>query len=323
MYTLGIESTAHTFGVGILKDSKVVANARKTYKPEGGGLVPREAVDFFLDHAYEIYQEALDTAKITSKDLDLITFAKGPGMAPCLKAGAVCARMLAQTLDIPLIGANHCVGHVEIGKLTSGFKDPVVLYVSGGNTQILALEAGRYRVFGETLDAAIGKCLDHFARNAGLEHPGGPKIEKLAREGKELLPMPYTVKGMDFSFSGTLTAASKLLETESLEDVCFSLQEYAFAMLTEATERAIAHTQKSECLLTGGVAANKRLQGMLDIMCRERGASFQTVPFELAGDNGAMIAYTGYLMHKAGIKHTIEDTYVDQNFRTDQVEVVW
>ncbi len=323
MYTLGIESTAHTFGVGILKDDKVIANARKTYQPEEGGLVPREAVDFFVEHAYSLYLEALKTAKIQPKDLDLIVFAKGPGMAPCLKTGAVCARILSQTLEIPLIGANHCVGHVEIGKLTSGFKDPVVLYVSGGNTQILALEAGRYRVFGETLDAAIGKSLDHFARNAGLGHPGGPKIEKLAKKGKELLPMPYIVKGMDFSFSGTLTAATKLLKKEKLEDVCFSLQEYSFAMLTEATERALAHTQKSECLLTGGVAANKRLQDMLKKMCKERGAKFKTVPFELAGDNGAMIALAGYRMHKAGVKHTIKDTYVDQNFRTDQVDVVW
>jgi glycoprotease/Kae1 family metallohydrolase len=223
-------------------------------------------------------------------------------------------------LGIPIIGVNHCVAHVEIGKLATGARDPVVLYVSGGNTQVIAFAEGRYRIFGETLDIAVGNAIDQFARSAGIPHPGGPKIEALAKGGK-WLGLPYVVKGMDLSFSGILTAALDKARTHRLEDVCFSLQEACFSMLTEVTERAMAHTEKREALLTGGVAANKRLQEMLSIMCKERGASFSTVPSELAGDNGAMIAWLGLLAYGSGQRQGLEP--VRQRWRTDDMEVTW
>jgi len=322
MKVLGIESTAHTFGVGVMDEEEVLANERAMLRPEAGGIIPREAMEFHVKNGYEVYNRALEAAGIDEDDLELVAFAKGPGIGPCLRTGAIAGRLVAGKLGIPIIGVNHCIAHIEIGKLSTGLKDPVTLYVSGGNTQIIALEEGRYRIFGETLDAAIGKCIDHFAREAGLKFPGGPKVEELAKKGK-LVKLPYVVKGMDFSYSGMLTAAVRALEKEKLEDVCYSLQEYSFAMLVEATERAIAHTEKSECLLTGGVAANKRLQEMLKIMCEEREPTveFRTVPMELSGDNGTMIAWLGEIMWKSGVKPGPES--ILQRFRTDEVEVTW
>ncbi|MFQ5621615.1 MAG: KEOPS complex N(6)-L-threonylcarbamoyladenine synthase Kae1, partial [Candidatus Nanoarchaeia archaeon] len=236
--------------------------------------------------------------------------------------GATAARILAFKLGKPLVGVNHPIAHIEIGKLTTGAKDPVITYVSGGNSQLLAFTEGRYRIFGEVIDVAIGNTIDQFARQAELGHPGGPKVEKLAKKGK-WVELPYVVKGMDLSFSGILTAAVDKLKKEKLEDVCFSLQETCFAMLTEVTERAMAHTDKNEVLLTGGVAANKRLQEMLEIMCRERDAKFYVVPREYSGDNGVMIGWTGLLAYKSGQRQKPEETRIDRYWRTDDVDVTW
>jgi glycoprotease/Kae1 family metallohydrolase len=187
---------------------------------------------------------------------------------------------------------------------------------------VIAFEEGKYRVFGETLDIAIGNCIDQFARAANLGSPGGPIVEKLARNGK-YIPLPYVVKGMDLSFSGIYTAAVEAIKKHRVEDVCHSLQETAFAMLTEVTERALAHTEKDEVMLVGGVGINRRLQEMLSTMAREHGATFSVPPAEFLGDNGAMIAWLGILMYSSGERRKIEDTTVKQRFRTDEVVVRW
>jgi N6-L-threonylcarbamoyladenine synthase/protein kinase Bud32 len=221
------------------------------------------------------------------------------------------------------------VGHIEIGKLATGASDPVTLYVSGGNTIVSAFEAGRYRVFGETLDIAIGNCLDVFARAAGLKQrkgvPFGAVVEELARKSKQFVPLPYTVKGMDLSFSGLLTAAVQTFQKKnySIEDICFSLQEVAFSMLTEVTERALAHTKKPEILLTGGVAANKKLQSMLNFVAEDHDAHFCVVPLKFAADNGAMIAWTGILAYKSGLSTPVEMSSVNVKWRLEDVYAPW
>jgi len=245
---------------------------------------------------------------------------------PCLRNTAVAARTLALIAKVPLIGVNHCVAHIEIGRLASNVEDAVTLYVSGGNTIVAAYSEGRYRVFGETLDIPVGNLLDAFARTAGLQHPGGPKIESLARKGRQFIELPYTVKGMDLSYSGLLTAVTIKLQENRLEDLCFSLQEVAFSMLTEVTERALAHTEKPAVLLTGGVAANKRLQEMCRIMCEERGAKFFVPSNEFLQDNAAMIAFLGEIMFKKGIfvkGKNIEKLDIKPRERTDDVVVRW
>ncbi len=322
---LGIESTAHEFSLGIVSsDGKILANVGRTYVPEKGGIHPRESAQFFTAVAGEVLDGVLKKSKVKSSDIDAIAFSQGPGLGPCLRTGATVARALATYLGVPLVGVNHCVAHIEIGKLLTGVKDPLTLYVSGGNTIVAAYEAGRYRVFGETLDIAVGNCLDVFAREAGLSHPGGPAIEKLAAKGKNFIQLPYVVKGMDLSFSGLLTAATrKFNEGCKIEDVCFSLQEVAFSMLAEVTERALAHTEKPEVLLTGGVAANKRLESMINSIAEEHEARFYVVPANYAGDNGAMIAWAGLLTYKYGKPISIEESLVKQRWRLDEADVPW
>jgi N6-L-threonylcarbamoyladenine synthase/protein kinase Bud32 len=227
---------------------------------------------------------------------------------------------LPLALDVPLIGVNHCVAHVEIGCFATGCHDPIVLYASGANTQVIGYLNDRYRIFGETLDIGIGNALDKFARSKNLPHPGGPLIESTAKEGS-YIELPYTVKGMDLAFSGLVSAAKDA--KAPLPDVCYSLQETAFAMCVEVTERALSLAGKNEVLLVGGVGANLRLQEMLRTMCEERGAEFFVPERKYLGDNGAMIAYTGKLMLESGTVLPVESSRVNPSFRSDDVEVTW
>jgi N6-L-threonylcarbamoyladenine synthase/protein kinase Bud32 len=329
-YCLGIESTADDFSVGISTfDGEILANIISAYIPEEGGIHPREAARHHAEVASKVLEEAFTKSGIKPQNLSVTAFSQGPGLGPCLRTGATVARALASYLNVPLVGVNHCIAHIEIGKLKTGAKDPITLYVSGGNTIVAAFDSGRYRVFGETLDIALGNCLDVFAREAGLRQregmPFGAIVEKLATKGKKLIPLPYTVKGMDTSFSGLLTAAVNLIKKGEykLEDLCYSLQETAFSMVTEVTERALAHTEKKEVLLTGGVAANKKLQSMVEVIAEEHDAEFCVVPSQFAIDNGAMIAWTGVLSYKCGLVTPIEKSFVKLRWRLEEVEVPW
>ncbi|MCU0798505.1 MAG: bifunctional N(6)-L-threonylcarbamoyladenine synthase/serine/threonine protein kinase [Candidatus Thermoplasmatota archaeon] len=336
MLVLGIESTAHTFGAGIVEDRRVLSNIRDMYVPDGGGIHPREAADHHVRVSDTVITRALEAAKVQGTDLDLVAFSKGPGLGPCLRVGATVARVLSLRYGIPLVAANHCVAHLEIGGML-GVSDPVLLYASGGNTQVIAHLKGRYRVLGETLDIGIGNMLDKLGRELGIPFPAGPVIERIARGENvpglfnggpvaepELLDMPYSVKGMDVSFSGMMTAALSLSRSGyGLPSICHSVQETAFSMLCEVAERAMAHVGADELLLGGGVACNLRLQQMADIMARERGGRSFVPERPLLVDNGAMIAYLAAVMHEHGISHEIGDTIIDQRFRTDQVDVTW
>ncbi len=326
MICLGIETTAHTFGAGIVTDKKkVLANVRDTYTTKSGGIIPVKAAEHHVEVFDKVISDALKEANLRIKDIDVISFSRSPGIGHTLRIGGLAARMLAKRLGKPLVGVNHCIAHLEVGRMLTAAKDPVLLYVSGANTQIIAYEGNKYRIFGETLDGGLGNFLDTFARDMGLGFPGGPKIAKLAARGKNYIPLPYVVKGMDASFGGILTNARQKLHRGNYtkEDICYSLQETVFSMLIEATERAIAHTGKDELLLGGGVACNTRLQEMCRIMCKERGAKCYILKNEFNVDNGAMIAWLGILMHKAGMKIRPEDAIIDPYERTDDVNILW
>ncbi len=324
MISLGIEGTAEKTGVGIVDDEgNILSSVGNQLFPKEGGIHPREAAEH---HAYwipKLIPQAVEEAGIDLTDVDFISFSQGPGLGPALRTVATAARTLSLSLKIPIVGVNHCIGHVEIGKLDTGAINPVSLYVSGGNSQVIAFESGRYRIFGETLDIAVGNCFDHFGRETGLGHPGGPVIEKLALNGS-YVDLPYSVKGMDFSFSGLLSAALRAFKRGvPIEDICFSLQETAFGMLVEVTERALAHTDKNEVLLCGGVSANSRLREMLKIMADEHYANFYMPNMKYCGDNGAMIAWLGQLTNKYFGTDDIKDTHIIQRYRTDEVDVPW
>ena len=329
MIGIGIEGTAHSIGVGVVKKEDgrcmVLSNLIKIFKPKSGGIHPREAANHHANYIADLIYDSVEKSGISFKDIDLVSYSQGPGLGPCLRTAATAARALSLSIDKPIMGVNHCVAHIEIGRGTiRKCTDPVLLYTSGANTQVIAFTEGRYRVFGETLDIGIGNCLDKFGRKIGLEFPCGPKIEKLALGADKYLELPYSIKGMDIAFSGLLTAADQYYKKgERIQDISYSIQETCFAALTEVTERALAHTEKKEVLLGGGVAANNRLRDMVDTMTRERGASFYVPSKDLCVDNGAMISWLGLLMYNSGVRMKIKDSFIDQRFRTDMVDVTW
>ena len=320
---LGFEGTAHTAGVAVIQGKEILANKSATYFPPEGGIHPREAASFLAKEFPKLLNGIVEEISGDISKIDAIAFSQGPGLGPCLRTTATVARAISLTIKKPLIGVNHCVAHVELGRTITKAQDPMVLYVSGGNTQLLTFLNGRYRIMGETLDIAIGNALDTLGREMNLTHPGGPQIEKLAKNGSTLLDLPYTLKGMSFSFSGMVTAAKKLLSKFEYEDISYSFQEYSFAILAEATERALSCTKKESVLLTGGVAANSRLQEMIEDVATEQNSTYYVVPRSLAGDNGVMIAFAGAKQYKTNNSLEIEESFVKPRWRADQVEVGW
>ncbi len=312
---LGLEGTAWNLSAALFAEDLVALHSAP-YIPPKGGIHPREAAQ----HHATMMKEVVSRVLTEPERIRAVAFSQGPGLGPSLRTVATAARALSIALSVPLVGVNHCVAHIEIGRWATGFSDPIVLYASGANTQVLGFLNGRYRIFGETLDIGLGNALDKFARSRDLPHPGGPAIERLAREG-DYIELPYTVKGMDLAFSGLVSAAQE--STSPLEDIAAGLQETAFAMCVEVTERALAHAGKDEVLLVGGVGANARLQEMLRMMCEDRGALFAVPERTYLGDNGAMIAYTGKIMLEHGVTLPLGESQIRPRYRADEVEVTW
>jgi N6-L-threonylcarbamoyladenine synthase len=332
MIVLGIESTAHTLGIAIVRKTgedeyagwEFLANVRKPFTTTDGGMIPAKVAEHHVAAYGPALAEALAQAGVTLHDIDLVAFSQAPGIGNCLRVGAAAARSIALQHRKPLIGVHHGVAHLEIGRVLGRTDDPVLLYASGANTQVIALEAGTYRVFGETLDTGVGNFLDTLGRGLGMGFPAGPAIERAAKDGT-YYPLPYTVKGMDVAFSGLLAQALRDHEAgKPVQDICASVQETAFAMLVEIAERALAHTGKDALVLGGGVACNARLQAMCAAMCAERGARFFAPPREYLVDNAAMIALTGALMHlRAGLVTPVGEARILPYLRTDDIAVTW
>jgi len=328
---LGIESTAHTFGVGIVRDSEniIIADEREQYVPKQGGIHPREASRFFAERGPIIVGKALATASIDVENLDGIAIALGPGLGPCLRIGATIARALSIYFKKPLIPVNHAVAHIEIGLKLTNLLDPVIVYLSGGNTAIVAYIDKRYRIFGETLDIALGNLLDTFAREVGLGPPyvvdGMHVVDRCAEKGRKIIKeLPYVVKGQDVAFSGLLTSALRMYRNGiDLNDVCLTLREIAYNSILEVAARCLMHTKKKEIMVVGGVAASPILKEKLEILAKIYNAVVGIVQPKYAVDNGVMIAWTGLLELKAGIIIDPEKAIVNQRWRLDEVDVTW
>jgi N6-L-threonylcarbamoyladenine synthase len=325
--------------------AQILSNLRHTFvSPPGTGFLPKDTAAHHRRWVVRLVKQAMKQANIKLEDVDCICYTKGPGMGAPLNAVAVAARTLSQLWNKPLVGVNHCVGHIEMGRAITGAENPVVLYVSGGNTQVIAYSAQRYRIFGEALDIAVGNCLDRFARVLNISNDPAPgyNIEQMAKKGKHLIELPYTVKGMDVSFSGILASVEELarkleksqssdtpwLDTESgepitREDLCFTLQETVFAMLVEITERAMAHVGANQVLIVGGVGCNERLQNMMGLMASEREGSVYATDERFCIDNGIMIAQAGLLAWRMGFKTGLEESTTTQRFRTDEPLINW
>ncbi|QCW03030.1 bifunctional N(6)-L-threonylcarbamoyladenine synthase/serine/threonine protein kinase [Natrinema pallidum] len=327
---LGIEGTAWAASAAVFdaeRDEIVIES--DAYQPESGGIHPREAAEHMHDAVPRVVEQALEHAREThdgpadDPPVDAVAFSRGPGLGPCLRIVGTAARALSQAIDVPLVGVNHMVAHLEIGRHTADFDAPVCLNASGANAHLLAYRNGRYRVLGETMDTGVGNAIDKFTRHVGWSHPGGPKVEAAAKDG-EYVELPYVVKGMDFSFSGIMSAAKDAYNDDvPVADICYSLQENIFGMLTEVSERALSLTGSDELVLGGGVGQNDRLREMLGEMCAQRGAAFHAPEPRFLRDNAGMIAVLGAKMYAAGDTLALADSRVDPDFRPDQVPVTW
>ena len=351
---IGFEGSANKIGVGIVtSDGTILSNKRRTYcAPTGSGFLPRETANHhkkvLLDLTEDALREAFKTTtsgsfslKDLGEEIDVICFTKGPGMGACLIVVALVVRTLGQIWNKPIQTVNHCIAHIEMGRLVTKAKNPVVLYASGGNTQVIAYNDNRYRIFGETIDIAVGNALDRFARCLELSNDPAPgyNIEQLAKEGKTFVEFPYNCKGMDINVGGILTNAEEKVAamksnknnssssngTVTKADLAMSFQETVFAMLIEVTERAMAHCDANDVLIVGGVGCNLRLQEMMDTMAKERGGKLYAMDERYCIDNGAMIAYTGLIEYLANgsVGVPLEQTTCTQRFRTDEVFVKW
>lgn len=355
---LGIEGSANKIGVGVVdRHGNVLSNVRETYiTPPGTGFLPRETASHHTEHVLLLVQRALLDAGVSPEEIDVVCYTKGPGMGAPLSIGCTVAKTLSLLWRRPLVGVNHCIGHIEMGRVVTGSENPVVLYVSGGNTQVIAYADHRYRIFGETIDVAVGNCLDRVARLLHISNDPAPgyNIEQRAKNGKVFLELPYTVKGMDMSFSGIVSYVELLLqhpqfaekdlaeaaanrrkgrvvptlqlptvETFNADDICFSMQETVFAMLVEVTERAMSQMQARDVLIVGGVGCNARLQEMMQQMAAERGGRCYDMDQRYCIDNGCMIAYAGLLEFCHRPPTALSDATVTQRFRTDEVYVGW
>ncbi|MBV0925780.1 bifunctional N(6)-L-threonylcarbamoyladenine synthase/serine/threonine protein kinase [Halomicroarcula limicola] len=357
MRVLGIEGTAWAASAAVFEtddptrvgDADHVFIESDAYQPESGGIHPREAAEHMGEAIPEVVETAIEHARERASEsgdgggdgqspidadgetpssqspspIDAVAFSRGPGLGPCLRIVGTAARAVAQRFDVPLVGVNHMVAHLEVGRHQSGFSSPVCLNASGANAHLLGYRNGRYRVLGETMDTGVGNAIDKFTRHVGWQHPGGPKVEARAREG-EFHPLPYVVKGMDFSFSGIMSAAKQAYDDDvPVENVCRGLEETVFAMLTEVSERALSLTGADELVLGGGVGQNDRLKRMLGEMCDQRGADFYAPEDRFLRDNAGMIAMLGAKMYAAGDTLEIAESGIDSNFRPDEVAVSW
>ncbi len=327
---LAIESSAHTLGMSVARQSggkiEILSNCSAKYPSLKEGYIPRKLAEFHAKNTRALLEETVSKAGIKFSDLDFVAYTRGPGMGHCLSVGADIARALGSALSVPAIGVNHALAHAEIVRYLSGAKDPIVVYVSGGNTQILCLEAGRYHVLGETLDMGIGNFLDMLGRSLSLSPPDAVGVLKLAAQPDcKYVPMPYVVKGMSVSYSGMLTYAQKMARAGAArkQDICYSAQETAFAALCEATERALLLKQKKEIVLCGGNGRNRRLSQMLGLVASENGARLCLAADEYLGDNAAMIALTALLMAGKDAPKKDADLGVVQDLRMDSEPVYW
>ena len=325
MIIMGIESSAHTIGVGVVEDRKILSNKRKMYPISNKGIIPSKVAEFHSKHIPSLIRDALAESKINIEDIDAVAYTKGPGIGACLRIGQIAAKTISRQFDKPIFPVNHSVAHIEIARVMFNMHDPLVLYVSGGNSQILGIinkPFRHYHVYGETLDIGIGNALDNFARSANLLPAWGSSVAKVA-EGGKYIAMPYNVKGMDFTFTGLLKYATDLLAKEKLPDIAYSFQETMFSMLCEATERALFLLGKKELILCGGVAQNKRLNEMLQSIADSHGVKFGVAPDQFNADNGAMIAVVGLEMLENKDHYTLSEATIDQKFRADKFEIKW
>lgn len=316
--TLGIESSCDETSVAILRGGReILANVISTQIPihqKFGGVVPEIASRKHIVNIMPVLDEALSQAKVTLQDIDRIAVAYGPGLVGALLVGVSAAKTLAFALDKPLVGVNHLEGHIFANFLSHQDLQPpfMALVVSGGHTSLVHVkDYNHFTLMGQTRDDAAGEAFDKVARVMGLPYPGGPQIDKLAKEGNPdaiEFPMALNEKGnYEFSFSGLKSAVLNYLNSMKLKhieinkaDVAASFQKAVVDILVHKAVEAARQTHMHKLVLAGGVAANSSLEGKLQEAATQNGLEFYYPSKILCTDNAAMIACRGYYQALAG-----------------------
>ncbi|MGW8379424.1 tRNA (adenosine(37)-N6)-threonylcarbamoyltransferase complex transferase subunit TsaD [Streptomyces sp. ODS28] len=332
---LGIETSCDETGAGVVRDGRLLGHAVASSMDEHarfGGVVPEIAARAHVHALGPVVRRAVEEAGARLTDLSAVAVTTGPGLSGALQTGLASAKGLAYALGVPLYGVHHLAGHVAADTLEHGpLPEPcVVLIVSGGHTSLLLVrDLVRDQVvhLGDTLDDAAGECFDKVARVFGLPYPGGPAIDRAARDGDPRavpFPRPLTRPGdapYGFSFSGLKTAAARWAEQHRdgehrdgglpVADGAASLQEAVADVLTRKAVRACTENGVGTLVVVGGVAANSRVRALAEERCEEAGIALRVPPLRLCTDNGAMIAAVGDLLHRAGAPAAPLDLTVD------------
>ena len=317
--TLGIESSCDETSVAVVKNGReVLSNIIDTQIPiheKYGGVVPEIASRNHIEAISRVTKLALKEANITFEDIDAITPTYGPGLVGALLVGLSYAKALSFAIDKPLVGVNHIQGHIAANYITYKELEPPFLCVliSGGNTQIVNVKSyTEFEVIGKTRDDAIGEAFDKVARVVGLGYPGGPKVDKLAKEGEPIYKLPKThfENSLDFSFSGIKTAVINLNHNTpdiNKANLCASFQKAVTEVLVENVEQAIKQTGSTKLAIAGGVSANSYIRNaMLELEKDIKGLKVYLPDMKLCTDNAAMIASAGYYNFIEGKTHELD-----------------
>ncbi len=316
---LAIESSCDETACSLVKNGKeILSNVVSTQidvHTKYGGVVPEVASRIHVENISIVVKEALEQAELTMDDVDAVAFTVGPGLIGSLHIGVLAAKTIAWAYNKPLVPVHHLTGHIYANAFVGELTFPLLaLVVSGGHTELVLMkEDYSFEVIGSTMDDAIGEAYDKVGRVLNLPYPGGPKIDKLAKEGKPVykLPKPKSDNPLDFSFSGLKSAVMQSInrierngETVNVPDMCASFQEAALNALWDRVELALSQYEVKQVILAGGVAANSRLREIVEERMSKNHPEISYIipPLRCCTDNAAMIGASGYIAYKKGIR---------------------
>ena len=316
VYCLAIESSCDETSMSIIKNGIVeietVTNTQIDIHKEFGGVVPEIASRSHIENVTIVLEELLERSKMNISDIDIVGVTYGPGLIGSLLIGLQCAKTISLVTDKPLIPVHHIAGHIYANNLEKRLEFPLIaLVVSGGHTDLVYMkEDYSFERIGSTLDDAIGEAYDKVAKILGLEYPGGPIVDRLAKLGEDTyeLPMPLDDDSYNFSFSGIKSAVVNLVHNERqrgndirINDMCNSFQERSLSVIVKKTMRAVSEYKVKNLILAGGVAANSYLREKLANECEKEGINFSYPRMSYCTDNAAMIGAAAYYAYKKGI----------------------